>query len=62
MGFQVRGAECLECHCWCDSVWTSVGMICDECLVKKYTLEYALENTCGCKHSLVKELYSKKQK
>lgn len=60
MGIQKLKIKCRKCRRLSDSLWPSAGWLCDKCIVKKYSLEYILKNTCECMHSRAKELYAKK--
>lgn len=49
---------CGNCGKTCSQRWPLGEMVCDECLVKNFTLEEALTALCSCFHNELRKLYA----
>ena len=51
---------CSKCKKLFERLWPLGGGVCDECLTAHYNIEEAKKSTCGCLHSELEKLYSRK--
>jgi NMD protein affecting ribosome stability and mRNA decay len=51
-------SNCTKCGELHDGLWPLGKGVCDDCLMKNFTLQEALNSTCSCLHSKIHNLYA----